>query len=182
MAKPYLAAETFISHLFYLSSRDLHPGFFFAAGLDVADFRDRLEDTLLLVVVEYDHLLLRSSPKPAHLRLFLFPINPTPPSDAKSDQQWFLDALNSAPPAKPFSSPSDTKSDRKSANSSFNTNNRDFIKQGSCNPSSRLCTFVSLGNKLLGVEEDEGRDCGFGKQHLKKPSLLLRGGGGGLFR
>lgn len=50
------------------------------------------------MMMEYDRLLLRSSPKPARLRLFLFPVNPPPPSDAKSDRQWFLDALNSAPP------------------------------------------------------------------------------------
>lgn len=49
------------------------------------------------MMLEYDRLLLRSIPKPARLRIFLFPVNPSPVADAKSDRQWFLEALNSAP-------------------------------------------------------------------------------------
>ena len=51
------------------------------------------------MMVEYDRLY-RSSPKPARLRLFLFPINLSGPTSfesngLKSERQWFVDALNS---------------------------------------------------------------------------------------
>lgn len=51
------------------------------------------------MMVEYDRLF-RSSTKPARLRLFLFPLNPSNPtsfgsSELKSERQWFVDALNS---------------------------------------------------------------------------------------
>ncbi|XP_068657510.1 uncharacterized protein [Aristolochia californica] len=47
------------------------------------------------MMMEYDRLH-RASVKPARLRLFLFPLNP-PPAESKTDRQWFVDALNSAP-------------------------------------------------------------------------------------
>lgn len=53
------------------------------------------------MMMEYDRLY-RASAKPARLRLFLFPLNPPPPSqtsfgssETKSERQWFVDALNS---------------------------------------------------------------------------------------
>lgn len=67
------------------------------------------------MMVEYDRLC-RFSPRPARLRLFLFPlknhhapnstINHAPP-ESKPERQWFLDALNSvqAPPPPEGSSP-----------------------------------------------------------------------------
>ncbi|KAG9440062.1 hypothetical protein H6P81_020227 [Aristolochia fimbriata] len=55
------------------------------------------------MMMEYDRLH-RASVKPARLRLFLFPLNPPPPTaanfppaESKTDRQWFVDALNSAP-------------------------------------------------------------------------------------
>ncbi|KAJ0085692.1 hypothetical protein Patl1_08713 [Pistacia atlantica] len=51
------------------------------------------------MMLEYDRLV-RASPKPARLRLFLFPLNPKissvfGASETKSERQWFVDALNS---------------------------------------------------------------------------------------
>lgn len=51
------------------------------------------------MMMEYDRLY-RASAKPARLRLFLFPLNPPVPTgfgspEAKSERQWFVDALNS---------------------------------------------------------------------------------------
>ncbi|XP_024170560.1 uncharacterized protein LOC112176736 [Rosa chinensis] len=51
------------------------------------------------MMIEYDRLY-RASAKPARLRLFLFPINPSAPAsfgsnESKSERQWFVDALNS---------------------------------------------------------------------------------------
>ncbi|XP_077215408.1 uncharacterized protein LOC143849970 [Tasmannia lanceolata] len=61
------------------------------------------DEDLEHMMLEYD-CLVRGSPKPPRLRLFLFPLNPQistnfdpPQSDLKSDQQWFVDALNSGP-------------------------------------------------------------------------------------
>ncbi|XP_010905844.1 uncharacterized protein [Elaeis guineensis] len=58
------------------------------------------------MMLEYDRLH-RSATKPtARLRVFLFPLNPPPPSaallDPKPDRQWFVDALNSAPVTPPL--------------------------------------------------------------------------------
>ncbi|XP_044476093.1 uncharacterized protein LOC123203710 [Mangifera indica] len=57
------------------------------------------DEDLEHMMLEYDRLV-RASPKPARLRLFLFPLNPTTSSvfgvsETKSEQQWFVDALNS---------------------------------------------------------------------------------------
>ncbi|XP_050378848.1 uncharacterized protein LOC126796126 [Argentina anserina] len=51
------------------------------------------------MMIECDRLY-RASPKPARLRLFLFPANPPAPAsfgsnESKSERQWFVDALNS---------------------------------------------------------------------------------------
>ncbi|XP_068654646.1 uncharacterized protein [Aristolochia californica] len=59
------------------------------------------EEDLEHMMLEYDRLH-RASVKPARLRLFLFPLNPPPapsfpPEESKTDRQWFVDALNSAP-------------------------------------------------------------------------------------
>ncbi|KAL2317583.1 hypothetical protein Fmac_031459 [Flemingia macrophylla] len=49
------------------------------------------DDDLHHMMLEYDRL-----PRPARLRLFLFPLHPSPAAaDSKSDRQWFVDALNS---------------------------------------------------------------------------------------
>ncbi|KAG1359725.1 fibrous sheath CABYR-binding protein-like [Cocos nucifera] len=58
------------------------------------------------MMLEYDRLH-RSAAKPtARLRVFLFPLNPPPPSaallDPKPDRQWFFDALNSVPVPPPL--------------------------------------------------------------------------------
>ncbi|XP_022750746.1 uncharacterized protein LOC111299671 [Durio zibethinus] len=58
------------------------------------------DEDLEHMMLEYDRLH-RASAKPARLRLFLFPINPPlvasgfDGSEPKSEQQWFVDALNS---------------------------------------------------------------------------------------
>lgn len=57
------------------------------------------DEDLEHMMVEYDRLY-RASAKPARLRLFLFPLNPSTPasfasSELKSERQWFVDALNS---------------------------------------------------------------------------------------
>lgn len=57
------------------------------------------DEDLEHMMVEYDRLY-RASAKPARLRLFLFPLNPSAPtsfgsSELKSERQWFVDALNS---------------------------------------------------------------------------------------
>ncbi|KAL5559905.1 hypothetical protein UlMin_036116 [Ulmus minor] len=57
------------------------------------------EEDLEHLMLEYDRLF-RASAKPARLRLFLFPENPSAPTsfgsnEAKSERQWFVDALNS---------------------------------------------------------------------------------------
>ncbi|KAK6945880.1 PB1 domain [Dillenia turbinata] len=60
------------------------------------------DDDLEHMMLEYDRMY-RASPKPARLRLFLFPINPLPlqpgfgSGEIKSDQDRFVEALNSAP-------------------------------------------------------------------------------------
>ncbi|KAG7029690.1 hypothetical protein SDJN02_08030, partial [Cucurbita argyrosperma subsp. argyrosperma] len=56
------------------------------------------DEDLEHMMLEYDRLHRVS--KPARMRLFLFPLNPSPPTildsrDSKSDRQWFVDALNS---------------------------------------------------------------------------------------
>lgn len=63
------------------------------------------------MMLEYDRLY-RASAKPARLRLFLFQITnaasyPTAqPTEQKSDRQWFVEALNSAPPIQTIEVPS----------------------------------------------------------------------------
>ena len=56
------------------------------------------DEDLEHMMLEYERLL-RSSAKPSKLRLFLFPLKPSPTafsnSDQKSERQWFVDALNS---------------------------------------------------------------------------------------
>ncbi|KAK6916235.1 PB1 domain [Dillenia turbinata] len=60
------------------------------------------DDDLEHMMHEYDRMY-RVSPKPARLRLFLFPINPPPvqpgfgSDEIKSDRDRFVEALNSAP-------------------------------------------------------------------------------------
>ncbi|GFY85919.1 octicosapeptide/Phox/Bem1p family protein [Actinidia rufa] len=58
------------------------------------------DEDLEHMMVEYDRLY-RASTKPARLRLFLFPVNQTAmegygADEAKSEREWFVDALNSA--------------------------------------------------------------------------------------
>ncbi|OVA07317.1 Phox/Bem1p [Macleaya cordata] len=58
------------------------------------------DEDLEHMMVEFDRLY-RASTKPARLRLFLFPVKSSAPSsfgakDPKTNQQWFVDALNSA--------------------------------------------------------------------------------------
>ncbi|XP_009410723.2 uncharacterized protein LOC103992650 [Musa acuminata AAA Group] len=74
------------------------------------------DDDIDHLMAEYDLLHRTSSTKPSpRLRLFLFPVGPPPPRPsaalldaARSERQWFLDALNavpappSAPPALPI--------------------------------------------------------------------------------
>uniref|UniRef100_A0A5B7C4X7 PB1 domain-containing protein n=1 Tax=Davidia involucrata TaxID=16924 RepID=A0A5B7C4X7_DAVIN len=55
------------------------------------------DEDLEHMMLEYDRMY-RASVKPARLRLFLFPLNPPTSfgsNDAKSERQWFVDALNS---------------------------------------------------------------------------------------
>ena len=57
------------------------------------------EEDLEHLMLEYN-CLFRSLAKPARLRLFLFPANCSAPmsfgsNEAKSERQWFIDALNS---------------------------------------------------------------------------------------
>ncbi|EEF35014.1 uncharacterized protein LOC8280325 [Ricinus communis] len=57
------------------------------------------DEDLEHMMLEYDRLY-RASAKPARLRLFLFQLNPSNSfgsDDAKSERQWFVDALNSVP-------------------------------------------------------------------------------------
>ncbi|XP_058069518.1 uncharacterized protein LOC131218760 [Magnolia sinica] len=64
------------------------------------------DEDLEHLMLEYDRLH-RASSKPARLRLFLFSVSPpisAPASDPKSDRQWFVDALNSAPTPPPIQS------------------------------------------------------------------------------
>lgn len=67
------------------------------------------DEDLEHMMLEYDRLY-RASAKPARLRLFLFLITnasfSAPPPEAKSDRQWFVDALNSAPPIQSIEVPS----------------------------------------------------------------------------
>ncbi|KAL5988400.1 hypothetical protein ACLOJK_036164 [Asimina triloba] len=67
------------------------------------------DEDLEHMMLEYDRLH-RGSAKPARLRLFLFPLSQSPiggsaaspaVADPKSDRQWFVDALNSAPAPQP---------------------------------------------------------------------------------
>ncbi|CAL9073549.1 unnamed protein product, partial [Musa textilis] len=73
------------------------------------------DDDLDHMMAEYDLLHLTSPTKPSpRLRLFLFPVGPPPPRPsaglldaARSERQWFLDALNAvpAPPSPPPAPP-----------------------------------------------------------------------------
>nr|KYP41270.1 hypothetical protein KK1_037362 [Cajanus cajan] len=60
------------------------------------------DDDLHHMMLEYDRLHHRSSPRPARLRLFLFPLHSSSTAaaafsaaDSNPDRQWFVDALNS---------------------------------------------------------------------------------------
>lgn len=67
------------------------------------------DEDLEHMVLEFDRLQLHrssnSSRSTPRLRVFLFPINPPPPSPAllepKQERHWFVDALNSIPPLPP---------------------------------------------------------------------------------
>ncbi|KAJ4775567.1 Octicosapeptide/Phox/Bem1p family protein [Rhynchospora pubera] len=67
------------------------------------------DEDLEHMILEFDRLHLHrssnSSRSTPRLRVFLFPINPPPPSPAllepKQERHWFLDALNSIPPLPP---------------------------------------------------------------------------------
>lgn len=86
------------------------------------------DEDLEHMMAEYDQCL-RASAKPARLRLFLFPPNPSAsanfgPSNLKPEQQWFVDALNSVHiPHVEVSSPSATVS-AKSPDFLFGLDNR----------------------------------------------------------
>ncbi|XP_010254643.1 PREDICTED: uncharacterized protein LOC104595565 [Nelumbo nucifera] len=59
------------------------------------------DEDLEHMMLEYDRLH-RASAKPARLRLFLFPHNPSPQNafasnEPKTDSEWFVDALNNVP-------------------------------------------------------------------------------------
>ncbi|KAK3015106.1 hypothetical protein RJ639_006786 [Escallonia herrerae] len=64
------------------------------------------DDDLEHMMHEYDRLY-RASPKPARLRLFLFPVNPPSPaqsfgsSEDRSERKRFMEALNSGPAQSP---------------------------------------------------------------------------------
>lgn len=70
------------------------------------------DEDLEQLMLEYDRLH-GGAAKPARLRLFLFPVNPSISSafssaDSKSERQWFLDALNSVPGRNDAPSPAAT--------------------------------------------------------------------------
>ncbi|CAN1341114.1 hypothetical protein LINPERPRIM_LOCUS39072 [Linum perenne] len=68
------------------------------------------DEDLEHMMLEYDRLFRASSPKPARLRIFLFNLSPTSfgsGDTAKSEGQWFVDALNSVPAPQPDSGNSD---------------------------------------------------------------------------
>ncbi|XP_047327712.1 soluble scavenger receptor cysteine-rich domain-containing protein SSC5D-like [Impatiens glandulifera] len=93
------------------------------------------DEDLEHMMAEYDRLH-RASVKPARMRLFLFPVNPSVQGgfgtgETKSERQWFVDALNSVQ----IQSPTDESSPQSAAAS-----NPDFLfgldKGGQLPPSS----------------------------------------------
>ncbi|KAJ9159251.1 hypothetical protein P3X46_024768 [Hevea brasiliensis] len=84
-----VCGDTDISFKYQLSGEDLD------ALISVTN-----DDDLEHMMHEYDRLY-RASAKPARMRLFLFPVNPSPASfgseGSKSERDRFVEALNSAP-------------------------------------------------------------------------------------